>query len=72
MDIAGLKRDEKSNAVISVDNSSLAAYRAARTRDNQINNYIRKVDELNDDVKEIKNILKALVDGSKRIEHNND
>ena len=72
MDIADLKRDEKSNAILSVDNSSLAAYRAARTRDNQINNYIRKVDELNDDVKEIKNILKALVDGSKRIEHNHD
>jgi hypothetical protein len=67
MNISGVKRDEKSNAIISVDNSSLAAYKAARNRDNQINNYIQKVDELNDDVKEIKNLLKALVDGSKRI-----
>jgi len=67
MNISGVKRDEKSNAIISVDNSSLAAYKAARSRDNQINNYIQKVDELNDDVKEIKNLLKALVDGSKRI-----
>lgn len=64
MDITGVKRDEKSNAIISVDNSSLAAYKAARSRDNQINNYIQKVDELNDDVKEIKKLLKALVDGS--------
>ncbi len=62
-----MKRDEKSNAVVSVDNSSLTAYKAARNRDNQINNYIQKVDELNNDVKEIKHLLKALVDGSKRI-----
>jgi hypothetical protein len=67
MNISGVKRDEKSNAIISVDNSSLAAYKAARNRDNQINKYIQIVDELNDDVKEIKNLLKALVDGSKRI-----
>ena len=64
MNITGVKRDEKSNAIISVDNSSLAAYKAARNRDNQINKYIQIVDELNDDVKEIKKLLKALVDGS--------
>lgn len=67
MDITGVKRDEKSNAIVSVDNSSLAAYKAARSRDNQINNYIQKVDEVLDDVKQIKKLLKALVDGSKRI-----
>jgi hypothetical protein len=67
MKISNVKRDEKSNAILNVDNSSLAAYRAARDRDNKINSYISKVDKLNEDVAEIKNMLKALVDGSKRI-----
>ena len=67
MKISNVKRDEKSNAILNVDNSSLAAYRAARDRDNKINSYINKVDKLNEDVAEIKNMLKALVDGSKRI-----
>ncbi len=64
MKISNVKRDEKSNAILNVDNSSLAAYRAARDRDNQINNVIGDVDELKKDMKEIKNLLKALVDGS--------
>jgi hypothetical protein len=67
MNLSGVKRDEKSNAIVNVDHSSLAAYKAARSRDNKINSYIQKVDELNEDVKEIKHLLKALVDGSKRI-----
>ena len=67
MELSGVKRDERSNAIVNVDNSSLAAYRAARDRDNKINSYISKVDKLNEDVAEIKNMLKALVDGSKRI-----
>lgn len=67
MNVTGVKRDEKSNAILNVDNSSLAAYKAARVRDNQINSYIEDVENLKDDVKQIKNLLKALVDGSKRI-----
>jgi len=67
MNVTGVKRDEKSNAILNVDNSSLAAYKAARVRDNQINSYIEDVENLKDDVNEIKNLLKALVDGSKRI-----
>jgi hypothetical protein len=67
MNVTGVKRDEKSNAILNVDNSSLAAYKAARVRDNQINRYIEDVENLKDDVNEIKNLLKALVDGSKRI-----
>jgi len=67
MNVTGVKRDEKSNALLNVDNSSLAAYKAARVRDNQINSYIEDLENLKDDVNEIKNLLKALVDGSKRI-----
>tara|TARA_S200002703_G_C3698600_1_gene214565 strand:- start:505 stop:708 length:204 start_codon:yes stop_codon:yes gene_type:complete len=66
MDLTKLKRDEKSNAVLNTDISSLNAYRASRDRDNQINRTINDVDDLKEDVKEIKNMLKALVDGSKR------
>ena len=53
MNLSGVKRDEKSNAIVNIDHSSLAAYKAARSRDNKINSYIQKVDELNEDVKEI-------------------
>jgi len=67
MNLIGVKREEKTNAVLNVDNSSLAAYKAARVRDNKINTYIEDVENLKDDVKEIKHLLKALVDGSKRI-----
>ncbi len=67
MELNNSKRDVKSNAVVSVDNTSLSAYKVARSRDNKINSYIQKVDDLNEDVKEIKHLLKALVDGSKRI-----
>jgi len=67
MNLIGVKREEKTNAVLNVDNSSLAAYKAARVRDNKINTYIEDVENLKEDVKEIKHLLKALVDGSKRI-----
>ena len=67
MNLIGVKREEKTNAVLNVDNSSLAAYKAARVRDNKINNYIEDVENLKEDVKEIKHLLQALVDGSKRI-----
>mgnify|MGYP001096267000 CR=1 FL=1 len=67
MELNNSKRDVKSNAVINLDNTSLSAYKVARNRDNKINSYIQKVDDLNEDVKEIKHLLKALVDGSKRI-----
>lgn len=59
-----LKRDNDSNALLNVDNASLAAYRAARDRDNQINKYIKDVDNLKQDVTEIKDMLKALLNGS--------
>lgn len=62
-----VKRDDKSNAILNVDNASLNAYRAARSRENKINSYIDKVEKLNEDVTEIKNMLKALVNGSKHI-----
>ncbi len=58
------KRDEKSNALNNLDNSSLETYKASRVRNNQINTYIEKVDKLNEDVTEIKNMLKALLNGN--------
>mgnify|MGYP001199074866 CR=1 FL=1 len=67
MILSNVKRHEKTNAVLNVDNTSLESYRAARGRDNKINSYIDKVEKLNEDVTEIKNMLKALVNGSKHI-----
>jgi|TARA_R100000951_G_scaffold17780_3_gene14148 hypothetical protein len=57
-------RDEESNALNNLDNSSLETYKASRVRNNQINTYIEKVDKLNEDVTEIKNMLKVLLNGS--------
>ena len=59
-----MKRDNESNALLNIDNSALAAYKAARANRNKINTYIEEVDNLKSDVKEIKEMLKALVNGS--------
>lgn len=71
MRLTNVKRDEKTNAIISVDNSSLSAYKAARNRETQINSVINDVENLkkvvdgnSEDLKEIKNLLKALVNGN--------
>lgn len=71
MRLSNVKRDEKTNAIISVDNSSLSAYKAARNRENQINSVVNDVENLkkvvdgnSEDLKEIKNLLKALLNGN--------
>jgi hypothetical protein len=64
MDLTNHRRDEKSNAILSVDNSSLAAYKAARAKEKQINNVMEEVQDLRVELTEIKNMLKALVNGN--------
>ena len=64
MELTNHKRDEKSNAILSVDNSSLAAYKAARAKEKQINNVMEEVQDLRVELTEIKNMLKALVNGN--------
>jgi|TARA_S200002703_G_scaffold2466_2_gene3843 hypothetical protein len=64
MDLTNHRRDEKSNAIVSVDNSSLAAYKAARAKEKQINNVMEEVQDLRVELTEIKNMLKALVNGN--------
>lgn len=64
MDLTNHRRDEKSNAIVSVDNSSLAAYKAARAKEKQINNVMEEVQDLREELTEIKNMLKALVNGN--------
>lgn len=64
MELTNHRRDEKSNAILSVDNSSLAAYKAARVKEKQINNVMEEVQDLRLELTEIKNMLKALVNGN--------
>ena len=64
MELTNHRRDEKSNAILSIDNSSLAAYKAARVKEKQINNVMEEVQDLRLELTEIKNMLKALVNGN--------
>ena len=64
MELTNHRRDEKSNAILSVDGSSLAAYKAARAKEKQINNVMEEVKDLRVELTEIKNMLRALVNGN--------
>lgn len=53
-----LIRDVASNAVLNKDNDSLAKYKARRDKEKQLRN---EVDQLKEDISEIKNLLYKLV-----------
>lgn len=53
-----LIRDVASNAVLNKDNDSLAKYKARREKEKQLRS---EVDQLKEDISEIKNLLYKLV-----------
>ena len=55
-----LYRDEESNAIISTDMTEYKKYVDAR---NQKQNERAELDELKDEIKEIKEMLRSIVDG---------
>lgn len=60
----GFVKDKKTQAVISTDNSALEAYRVKRKRDMEMQMKLDKINTLEQDVAEIKDLLRQLL-GSK-------
>ena len=60
-DHENLRRDKFSKAVINVDEHEYAAYLKKRQRSEQIDYLEQKVDNLQGDIKDIKQILQQLV-----------
>lgn len=54
-----LKRDELSGALLNTDNSSLAAYKRARSQDNELNKLREENAAFRSELAEIKELLKA-------------
>lgn len=55
-----LKRDESSGALLNTDNSSLAAYKRARSQDTELNKLREENAAFKNELAEIKELLKAL------------
>jgi len=60
-DVDGLVKDTESKALLSNDLQGLAAYKARREREKQVNNVVDDVEELKTDIKEIKSLLQELI-----------
>lgn len=60
----GFLKDKKTQAVISTDNSGLEAYRAKRKRDMETQMKLDEINNIKQDVAEIKDLLRQLL-GSK-------
>lgn len=61
-EVAGLYKDTNSGAVINKDNSSLKAYKLKKHRERKIKEITSDVDNMKNDITEIKQLLKALVE----------
>jgi hypothetical protein len=56
-----LVRDVKTNAVLNTDLSSLEKYRAKREREKKVSSTITELDNMKDEIKEIKSLLYQLL-----------
>jgi len=62
-EIKGFARDKKSKALISTDINSYKAYKQTRDSSAQVKGLQGKVNELQSEIKDIKNLLLKLVNG---------
>jgi len=61
-DVEGLYRDVETRAVLNVDNSSLEAYKKRKRANEEFVQYKKKIEQIDNDINEIKNILKSIVE----------
>ena len=61
-DIEGLYRDVESRAVLNVDNAALEAYKKRKRANEEFVHYKNKIEQIDNDINEIKNILKSIVE----------
>lgn len=65
-DREGLVKDLDSGAILSVDNAKLAAYRKKKAAAEEAHRSAQRIDRLEGDVSEIKQMLKALTEMLKK------
>ena len=61
-DAPGLLRDMTNSAILSTDGSGLQAYKKARNRQREIDAMADEINSIKNDVDEIKQLLRALVE----------
>lgn len=60
-DVEGLVKDTASGAILNVDNARLAAYKKQKKAFMESSNSIKRIDQLENDIGEIKNMLQQLL-----------
>jgi hypothetical protein len=61
LDNEHLVRDVKTNAVLNTDLSSLEKYKAKREREKKVSSTINEIENMKDEIKEIKSLLYQLL-----------
>lgn len=65
-EFSGYVKDDtpgQARAILNTDNTSLVAYKAARNREQALSNVVQEVNNLKQDITEIKHLLVKLIDG---------
>lgn len=60
-----LVRDDVSKAILNTDNESLNLYRARRNREKMLEDIVGKYDDLQNEVSEIKQLLRTFIEKNK-------
>ena len=58
----GLYRDLSTGALLNKDNAALLAYKARRQKEKEFESFKEKIKRIDDDISEIKNVLKAIAE----------
>lgn len=58
----GLYRDLTTGALLNKDNAALLAYKIRRQKEKEYESFKEKIKRIDDDISEIKNVLKAIAE----------
>lgn len=58
----GLYRDLTTGALLNKDNAALLAYKIKRQKEKEFENFKEKIKRIDDDISEIKSVLKAIAE----------
>ena len=58
----GLYRDLTTGALLNKDNAALLAYKMRRQKEKEFESFKEKIKRIDDDISEIKNVLKAIAE----------
>ena len=57
----GYKKDPKSKAILCTDNEALKAYRSKRSQHKEIKDAIERINGIQEDMTELKNMIKPII-----------